>query len=87
MMLLLQERKLMTAKELSEELEVDQLKYTISPTILNTVKTNPDLATFRRNGISIIYRHKDKVGVFLFDIQISPRDYNEALKIKNFHFN
>ena len=60
---------------LSEELDLEQLKSSIYPSILNTVKTNPDMATFRDNDVVLVYRYKDKENMFLFDIEIGPEEY------------
>lgn len=60
-----------------DSLNVDQLKKEMEPSILNNVKTNPDLKVFRDNDITMKYYYKDKNGVYLFTISITPSKYKE----------
>lgn len=52
-----------------------ELKDYISPTIINGVKTNPALESFRTNKVTFIYSYKDMNGYFLFDVKVIPSQY------------
>jgi hypothetical protein len=58
-----------------EEIDIDYFLSTLRPSILNNVKTNPDLATFRDKKIEMKYSYKDKNGVFITKIIIKPEEY------------
>jgi hypothetical protein len=51
------------------------IKKIIEPKILNSTKTSPDLKTFRDNKVTMNYNYRDKEGVFLFKIIITPEMY------------
>jgi len=57
------------------ELDIIELKNSLRPNIVEGVKTNPDLKGFRENKVIMKYRYKDKEGSYLFDIVITPQDY------------
>ncbi|MCF8713704.1 zinc ribbon domain-containing protein [Joostella atrarenae] len=57
------------------ELNIDEFKSNIEPNIINSVKTNPDMADFRKNEVTLKYDYKDKKGVFLLNIKVTPDDY------------
>jgi hypothetical protein len=57
------------------ELNVEELKGNLTPTMTNNVKTNPQLAFFRDNQITMSYYYKDKEGNFVMKIDITPDDY------------
>lgn len=52
-----------------------QLKATIEPNIVNIIKTNPDMEYQRKHKTTLVYNYKDKNGVFLFDITVTPKEY------------
>ena len=58
-----------------EEIDIDYFVSILRPSILNNVKTNPDLATFRDKKIEMKYSYKDKNGVFITKIIIKPEEY------------
>jgi hypothetical protein len=57
--------------------EVDplEIKNVIGPRIANIVKTNPDMKAMRDLNVVFKYSYKDKNGTFLFDVTISPDQY------------
>jgi hypothetical protein len=59
-----------------ESLNVDELKGNLVPSIINNVKTNPGMKIFRDNNATIVYSYKDKKSIFLFEIIITPDQYN-----------
>ena len=60
-----------------EELDIEKLKNTVSPGILNNIKTNPGLKNLRDNKVTMSYLYKDKEGVFLFSLEYKYDDYKE----------
>ncbi len=60
-----------------ETTAINQLKTYLKPNIINDVKTNPDMKIFRDDRTTLGYYYKDKNGVFLFDIVVSPDLYTE----------
>ncbi len=58
-----------------KDIDVAKLKATVSPIILNNIKTNPDLQLFRDNKVTMIYSYKDKNGNFLFSSKYGYNDY------------
>ena len=57
------------------DVNADTLKMKIEPGIVNTVKTSPDMKVFRDNKTTINYSYKDKDGVFVFQISVTPDKY------------
>lgn len=47
----------------------------MQPMILNNVKTNPDLKTYRNNKVTMAYYYKDMDGLFLTKISVTPDQY------------
>lgn len=60
---------------LKDSINVNELENSIKPNILNTIKTSPDLETFRNNDVTIAYNYKDKNGVHLFKITFKADQY------------
>lgn len=61
---------------LKDSVNIDELKNYLEPTIINSVKTNPQMQTMRDNKVTVNYYYKDKVGVHLFTISVKPEQYN-----------
>ena len=57
------------------DLNVSVLKANLEPTLVNSVKTTPELGVFREYKVTISYYYYDKYGDFLFSIIISPEKY------------
>lgn len=58
-----------------DSINIDELMNNLEPTVINYVKTNPDMKTIRDNNTTISYDYKDKYGVHLFKITIKPEQY------------
>ena len=56
-------------------LNVQAAEKLIRPTLLNLIKTNPNLKTFRDNKTTLSYHYSDMNGVFLFSIRFTAEDY------------
>jgi hypothetical protein len=59
-----------------EEADIEGLKSYLEPTIINFVRTNPQMQIQRDHKTTITYYYKDKEGNFLFDVKVSPDLYN-----------
>jgi hypothetical protein len=57
------------------EVNLDTVKKYIEPNIINNVKTNPDLKIYRENKTTMIYNYRDKNGVFVVKIAVTPEMY------------
>ncbi len=55
--------------------EISELENYLQPIILNNIKTNPDLKTFRDNDVIMAYNYKDKNGEHLFKLTFKPENY------------
>ncbi len=58
-----------------DSVKIDDLKNYLEPTIINFVKTNPDMKTMRDYKTTVNYYYKDKTGVYLFTISVKPEQY------------
>ncbi len=60
-----------------EKLDVnpDTIKKYIEPNIINNIKTSPDLKIYRDNKATMIYNYRDKNGVFVLKLSITPDMY------------
>ena len=58
-----------------DSINIIELENSIQPLILNNVISNPDLETFRNNRTTLDYNYRDKNGVFITRISITPEDY------------
>ena len=57
------------------DVDLAVMKKTAEPSILENVKTNPDLKYFRDKKITLTYSYKDKNGADLFKIEATPATY------------
>lgn len=57
------------------QINVDTIKKYVDPTILNLVRTSPDLKIFRDNKTTFKYLYKDKIGVFVYELSVTPEMY------------
>lgn len=55
--------------------DIEYLKSSIEPNVINNAKTNPDMAMLREYKVTFSYYYKDRNGVFLFKVLIGPEDY------------
>ncbi len=58
------------------EVNLDTVNKYVRPTIIEGVKTSPDLKVFRDNNIIMDYKYYDKKGVFVTEISVTPAMYN-----------
>jgi hypothetical protein len=65
-----------------DSINIDQLKNNLEPSIINFVKSNPEMKMVRDNKYTINYSYRDKNGVFLFTISVTPEVYKEDPKEK-----
>lgn len=65
---------LVNRKKASVDLE--DLKNFLTPTIVENVKTSPQLQLFREQNTTFSYHYTDKDGAFLFEITVTPDLYN-----------
>jgi hypothetical protein len=59
------------------EVNVDTVKKYVEPGLINNVKTNPDLKVYRDNKVTMAYNYRDKNGVFVLKINVTPDLYAE----------
>ncbi|MCZ4410045.1 hypothetical protein O3Q51_14580 [Cryomorphaceae bacterium 1068] len=55
--------------------DIGQLETYLRPTLINNVRTNPDMKINRDNETTMSYYYKDKHGEFLFKILVTPDLY------------
>lgn len=60
-----------------DSLNIDELKKYLEPSVINFVKSNPEMKTVRDNNVTINYSYRDKAGIFLFTISVSPDLYKQ----------
>jgi len=60
---------------LKDSVNVEEFKDFLDPTITNYVKSNPDMKSLRENNTTINYYYKDKTGIFLFTVSVTPDKY------------
>jgi hypothetical protein len=58
-----------------DSVDVKAVTSTLEPTLINTVKTSPDLKEFRDHKVTMSYNYKDKDGAFLLNISVTPEKY------------
>jgi len=58
-----------------EEINVQALRETMKPHLVNMVRSNPAMNLFRTNGVILVYKYKDKRGRPVIDIALRPQDY------------
>lgn len=59
------------------EVNIDTVKKYVEPGLINNVKTNPDLKVYRDNKVTMAYNYRDKNGVFVLKITVTPDLYAE----------
>lgn len=60
-----------------DEVNLDTVRKYIDTGIINNVKTNPDLKIYRDNKTTMAYYYKDKDGVFVHKLLVTPDLYKE----------
>jgi hypothetical protein len=54
------------------DMDIDDLKKTLEPNIVNSVKTNPSMKVFRDNKTTMVFYYSDKNKEFVFEIVVPP---------------
>lgn len=62
-----------------DQINVEAVKSQFEPGIINQVRTSAELKPMRDNNIELHYNYKDKDGVFLFSVRVTPEDYNTSI--------
>ena len=60
---------------LKDSINIEEIRNYLEPTIINFVKTSPDMKTMRDNKTTINYYYKDKSGKYLLTISVEPKLY------------
>jgi hypothetical protein len=63
-----------------DSFDAEELKKNLEPSVINFVKSNPEMKTVRVNKVTINYSYRDKNGTFLFTITVTPDLYVEDTK-------
>ena len=58
-----------------QDIDIDEMKNFIEPNVINNMKTHPDMELYRDNRTTMTYNYKDKNGVFILKINVSPEKY------------
>ena len=58
------------------QVDTARLEQTFKPTLLNKVKTTPEMAPLRDAGVTFVYNYRDKSGVMIVRYEFGPKDYN-----------
>ncbi len=61
--------------KVKDSLNVEELKKYLTPLVTNNIKTSPVMKFYRDNKITLSYYYKDKQGVFLLNIDVTPDKY------------
>jgi len=61
---------------LKDSINIQTLQTNLEPMIIKAVKFSAELKVFRDSGATLEYSYKDKNGVPLLKIYITPEDYN-----------
>lgn len=59
-----------------DSIDAGEILKGIEPSLINNVKSNPAMKTFRENKVTVQYLYKDKNGMFLFQVDVTPDKYN-----------
>ncbi len=60
-----------------EELDSTAIRAEMTPALINNIRTSREMATFRQNQVTLIYKYKDREGENFLQIMISPQDYQD----------
>jgi len=58
-----------------KNIDISELEEYVRPIILNTIKTNPDLKSFRDHETTMSYNYKDKNSEHLFKLSFTAEQY------------
>ena len=57
------------------DVDVKYLIYNVKPTLLNRIKTNPDMKFLREHKVTFIYNYRDKSGITIISFKFTSQDY------------
>ncbi len=58
-----------------DSIDIVSIEEYLKPVILNTIKTNPDLKSFRDNNVIMSYNYKDKNSMHILKLTFTPDHY------------
>ena len=58
-----------------DSIDIVSIEEYLKPVILNTIKTNPDLKSFRDNNVIMSYNYKDKNSMHILKLTFTPDQY------------
>ena len=58
-----------------QNVDIPSLKKYLQPRLLANYKSHDQMKSFRENHVDLNYEYKDKDGVFLFAVIVSPKDF------------
>lgn len=58
-----------------ETIDIEGMRNYIKPILINNIKTSPELKIYRDNKVTLAYYYKDRDGVYLTKIEITPDKY------------
>ena len=61
-----------------DEIDVDALEKRLALELLENIKSNELMKSFREERVTIAYNYSDKNGIFLFALEFTPPDYLPA---------
>jgi hypothetical protein len=56
-------------------LDTTELKKVLTPGMQNNIRTSPAMKSMRDIGCSFVYNYRDKKGIYMLSIIITPEDY------------
>ena len=59
----------------SKQIDVSKFTNIMRSSLINGYKTNPDLQSARDCNVTVIYKYRDKDGIYFSTISISPKDF------------
>jgi hypothetical protein len=57
------------------QIDTVKMRQALTPNIIANYKTQKDMESFRKDGVMLCYRYKDKNGVFLIQVETDPKDF------------
>ena len=64
-----------TPQTSSKDINIAKFTSAMRQSLINGYKTNPDLQSERDCNISLVYKYRDKDGIYFSTISISPKDF------------
>lgn len=61
-----------------KDIDIPELKEMMRPSMIQTLRTSPQMNIFRKEKVMMEYHYKDKNGEYLFTIPITPEQYADG---------